>query len=72
MSETGPKANMSERIYTVTWECLSCGREHSFRYALKEFGDWPNRFGGLVCENEDCGRVQEIPSRKMTIEPFSL
>jgi len=62
---------MPEQLYTVTWECISCGHEHSFRYTLMEEGAWPNKFE-LDCENPDCGQSQDVPFRKCTVEPFEL
>ncbi len=63
---------MAEQVYVVTWECLSCGQEHCFRYTLTELGDWPNKFEDLACANPDCGHVQEVAFRKCRVEPFTL
>ena len=61
---------MPEQMYVVTWECLSCGEEHSFRHILPEGGDWPNKFEDLECKNRGCGQVQDVPFRKCRVEPF--
>lgn len=63
---------MTEQVYIVRWECISCGQEHAFRHTLSEFADWPNKFEDLRCENEECGQLQEVPFRKCTVEPFTL
>ena len=63
---------MPEQVYVVTWECLSCGQEHAFRYTLPEDGEWPNKFEDLECKNLDCCQVQDVPFRKCHVEPFVL
>ncbi len=62
---------MAEQVYTVKWECISCGREHSFRYTLPEHGEWPNKFE-LACENRECRQEQDVPFRACEVEPFVL
>ena len=61
---------MAQELYTVTWECISCGQEHSFRHTVMD-DIWPNKFE-LECENPDCGQSQDVPFRKCTVEPFTL
>jgi hypothetical protein len=61
---------MAQQLYTVTWECMSCGREHSFRHTVSD-DIWPNKFE-LECENPDCGHAQDVPFRTCTVEPFTL
>jgi hypothetical protein len=61
---------MAEQLYTVTWECISCGQEHSFRHAVAD-ETWPNKFE-LECENPECTHSQDVPFRRCTIEPFIL
>lgn len=63
---------MADQIFTVTWECISCFQEHSFRYILPAHGEWPNKFEDLTCENSDCGQTQDVPFRKCSVEPYSL
>jgi hypothetical protein len=56
------------QVYTVEWECISCGQRHSFRYSLNELDGWPNKFE-LACENEDCGQEQDVPVRRCEVTP---
>ncbi|MFQ5662708.1 MAG: hypothetical protein ACE5HL_02625 [Terriglobia bacterium] len=58
---------MAERLYQVEWNCISCGHSHSFRHALGEFDDWPNKFEGRKCENEDCAQVQDVRFQSCTV-----
>jgi len=62
---------MSEQLYIVKWECISCGQEHSFRYTLPEHGEWPNKFE-LECGNQDCRQEQDVPFRRCEVELFTL
>ncbi|HVZ60514.1 MAG TPA: hypothetical protein VG892_06970 [Terriglobales bacterium] len=61
---------MPEQLYTVTWGCISCDQEHSFRHAVSD-DIWPNKFE-LQCQNPECGQEQDVPFRKCTVEPFTL
>jgi len=61
---------MAEQLYVVTWECISCGHEHSFRHTVAD-ELWPNKFE-LECANPGCGQAQDVPFRKCTVEPFRL
>ncbi len=54
------------QVYLVEWQCISCGRQHTFRHGLDELGSWPNKFE-LQCENAECGQSQDVPFRACTI-----
>jgi hypothetical protein len=54
--------------YRITWHCLSCSQEHSFFHRLDEFGDWPNKFADLQCQNPDCRQVQDVRFQTCTLE----
>lgn len=56
------------QVYAVEWECISCGKRHSFRHSLNEVDGWPNKFE-LTCENEDCGQEQDVSVRRCEITP---
>jgi hypothetical protein len=62
---------MNEAVYTVTWECISCSQEHSFRYTPRSDDDWPNKFE-FTCTNPECGQQQDVPFRHCTVEAFTL
>ncbi len=56
------------KVYQVEWECISCGRQHSFRHSVNEEDGWPNKFE-LTCENEECRQEQDVPVRNCTLTP---
>jgi hypothetical protein len=56
------------QVYTVKWECVSCGQSHTFRYGLNEEDGWPNKFE-LTCENEECGQIQDVSFQSCTVVP---
>jgi len=61
---------MPERVFLITWNCISCGTSHSFRRALGEFDDWPNKFEDMECGNPDCGQVQDVRFTHCAVEPL--
>ena len=56
-------------VYLVEWECVSCGKKHSFRQGVQDEDGWPNKFE-LTCDNPDCGQEQDVPFRSCTVTPI--
>jgi hypothetical protein len=50
-------------VYTIEWSCQLCGHQHSFLKEISEIDGWPNKFEDMRCENEDCGHIQDVPTR---------
>lgn len=59
------------QIFTIEWECGSCGQHHSFQHSANPDDGWPNKFE-LTCENTDCGQEQDVPFRACTVTPLEL
>ena len=59
------------QIFTIEWECGSCGQHHSFQHNANPDDGWPNKFE-LTCENPDCGQEQDVPFRACTATPLEL
>ena len=59
------------RLYNVEWSCKLCGHLQSFRHGLSEMDDWPNKFEDMECENQDCGQIQDVPTRSCTINQIN-